>query len=147
MRSFLVKINALVRYWNWRDDGTSPGVVLPPSPNAALTGGILAVPSNGVVGTESPHPMLCFQHGGSEACEAVNRKHGFTCPKCSNIPICRNDTPENLQTWCPVCAQYHVNVKPQIMAMGPNRRGMCEITEDSQASNARPDAGREKGSP
>jgi hypothetical protein len=52
--------------------------------NAALTGGVLAVPSNGVIGTESPHPMLCFQHGGSEACEAENCKHGFTCPKCSN---------------------------------------------------------------
>ncbi len=51
--------------------------------NAALTGGE-AVPSNGVVGTEHPHPMLCFQHGGSEACEAVNRQHGFSCPKCSN---------------------------------------------------------------
>jgi len=49
-------------------------------PNVALTGGE-AVPSNGVVGTEHPHPMLCFQHGGSEACEAVNRQHGFTCPK------------------------------------------------------------------
>ena len=35
---------------------------------------------------ERPHPMLCFQHGGSEACEAENRKHGFTCPKCSNAP-------------------------------------------------------------
>jgi len=32
---------------------------------------------------EHPHPMLCFQHGGSEACEAENRKHGFTCPVCA----------------------------------------------------------------
>lgn len=56
-----------------------------PTANAALTGGE-AVPSNGVIGTEHPHPMLCFQHGGSEACEAVNRQHGFTCPKCFNAP-------------------------------------------------------------
>jgi hypothetical protein len=31
---------------------------------------------------EEPHPMLCFEHGGSEGCEAVNEEHGFTCPKC-----------------------------------------------------------------
>lgn len=31
-----------------------------------------------------PVPMLCFQHGGSEACEAENKKNGFTCPKCEN---------------------------------------------------------------
>ena len=53
--------------------------------NAALTGADEGgVPCSGLVGTEHPHPMLCFQHGGSEACEAENRKHGFTCPKCSN---------------------------------------------------------------
>jgi len=51
--------------------------------NAAITGAE-GVPCSGLVGTEHPHPMLCFQHGGSEACEAENRKHGFTCPKCSN---------------------------------------------------------------
>jgi transcription elongation factor Elf1 len=28
--------------------------------------------------------MFCVQHGGSPACEDVNRKYGFTCPKCSN---------------------------------------------------------------
>ncbi len=65
-----------------------------------------------------------------------------------NIPICRNAAPENFQTWCPVCGKYHVS--PHIMVMGPNRRGMCEITEDSQASNAggerpmKPQEGRSK---
>jgi hypothetical protein len=34
--------------------------------------------------SESQHPMLCFQHGGSEACEAENKAYGFTCPKCDN---------------------------------------------------------------
>jgi len=29
-----------------------------------------------------PVPMLCFAHGGSEACEVSNAKNGFTCPKC-----------------------------------------------------------------
>jgi len=54
--------------------------------NAAITGAE-GVPCSGLVGTEHPHPMLCFQHGGSEACEAENRKYGFTCPKCSNNVI------------------------------------------------------------
>lgn len=31
---------------------------------------------------ESPHPMLCVQHGGSPACEEENRRHGFPCPRC-----------------------------------------------------------------
>lgn len=31
---------------------------------------------------EGPHPMQCFQHGGSSACEELNAKHGMTCPKC-----------------------------------------------------------------
>lgn len=31
---------------------------------------------------EEPHPMLCFQHGGSSACEDSNEKYGFDCPKC-----------------------------------------------------------------
>jgi len=69
-----------LRYWiarAKRDEKT---------PNAAVTGAE-GVPCSGLVGTEHPHPMLCFQHGGSEACEAENRKHGFTCPKCSNKEI------------------------------------------------------------
>jgi len=32
--------------------------------------------------TENPHPMFCFQHGGSEACEETNEREGFSCPKC-----------------------------------------------------------------
>lgn len=31
---------------------------------------------------ELPHPMLCFQHGGSKGCERVNDEFGFTCPEC-----------------------------------------------------------------
>ncbi len=31
---------------------------------------------------EKPHPMFCVQHGGSPACEKVNEKHGFICPRC-----------------------------------------------------------------
>ena len=31
---------------------------------------------------EKTVPMLCFQHGGSEACEESNKKFGFICPKC-----------------------------------------------------------------
>lgn len=31
---------------------------------------------------EEPHPMLCFQHGGSSACEDANTKNGMMCPKC-----------------------------------------------------------------
>lgn len=31
---------------------------------------------------EYPHPMLCFQHGGSVGCEKINEAHGFICPKC-----------------------------------------------------------------
>lgn len=31
---------------------------------------------------ETPHPMLCFDHGGSQACEVTNRAHGFNCPRC-----------------------------------------------------------------
>ena len=31
---------------------------------------------------EKPHPMLCFSHGGSEACENINKQYGFICPKC-----------------------------------------------------------------
>jgi hypothetical protein len=30
-----------------------------------------------------PHSYLCFAHGGSAACEAMNRRLGFTCPKCT----------------------------------------------------------------
>jgi hypothetical protein len=30
-----------------------------------------------------PHSYLCFEHGGSAACEAMNRRLGFTCPKCT----------------------------------------------------------------
>jgi hypothetical protein len=55
--------------------------------NASVRGGAAAPYPARSVGTEPPHPMLCFQHGGSEACEAENRKHGFTCPKCSNKRI------------------------------------------------------------
>ena len=29
MRVFLYKIHGLIQYWNWRDDGDEPGVVLP----------------------------------------------------------------------------------------------------------------------
>lgn len=36
----------------------------------------------GIKENEKPHPMLCFSHGGSGACEEVNKRHGFTCPKC-----------------------------------------------------------------
>lgn len=32
---------------------------------------------------EPPHNMLCVQHGGSAACEEVNKQFGFTCPKCA----------------------------------------------------------------
>ena len=32
---------------------------------------------------EEPHPMFCFSHGGSEACEATNKQYGFTCPRCN----------------------------------------------------------------
>jgi len=32
--------------------------------------------------SEEPHPMLCFQHGGSSACEEANARNGLTCPKC-----------------------------------------------------------------
>jgi len=42
--------------------------------------------SNGlktVIITEDPHPMYCFKHGGSAACEEVNKKNGFKCPKCT----------------------------------------------------------------
>jgi hypothetical protein len=42
---------------------------------------------NGIVNyfsVEKTVPMLCFQHGGSEACEEQNKKFGFICPKCSN---------------------------------------------------------------
>lgn len=38
---------------------------------------------------EKPHPMLCFQHGGSGACEDSNRHHGFICPKCEET-LCAN---------------------------------------------------------
>jgi len=31
---------------------------------------------------EEPHPMFCFSHGGSEACEAKNKQYSFTCPRC-----------------------------------------------------------------
>lgn len=31
---------------------------------------------------EFPHAYLCFQHGGSEACEKENYRLGFCCPKC-----------------------------------------------------------------
>jgi len=72
---------------NYSPEGT--GSVNPPLPPALIIQPVqtIAVPSNGVVGTESPHPMLCVQHGGSEACEAENRKHGFICPKCSTQPV------------------------------------------------------------
>jgi hypothetical protein len=36
--------------------------------------------------SEGPHPMFCFAHGGSAACEAVNAKHRFVCPKCETDP-------------------------------------------------------------
>ena len=82
-------VSAIREHLGWNDDNALREMIRTGKsvnkPNAALTGGE-AVPSNGVVGTESPHPMLCFQHGGSEACEAENHKHGFTCPKCSNAP-------------------------------------------------------------
>ena len=32
---------------------------------------------------EEPHPHLCFEHGGSLACEEHNEKHGFQCPRCA----------------------------------------------------------------
>ena len=28
--------------------------------------------------------MLCFAHGGSEACEEENKKNGLICPKCAS---------------------------------------------------------------
>ena len=40
---------------------------------------------NGIVNyfsVEKTVPMLCFQHGGSEACVESNKKFGFICPKC-----------------------------------------------------------------
>jgi len=36
---------------------------------------------------EFPHAYLCFQHGGSEACEKSNLRLGYQCPKCSNAPL------------------------------------------------------------
>jgi hypothetical protein len=36
---------------------------------------------------ESPHPHYCFEHGGSEACEEHNAKHGFVCPRCEVIEL------------------------------------------------------------
>jgi hypothetical protein len=31
---------------------------------------------------EENYPMLCIQHGGSVACEEINKKYGHKCPKC-----------------------------------------------------------------
>lgn len=33
-------------------------------------------------GDDVPHPMLCFEHGGSGACEKHNKSNGFVCPTC-----------------------------------------------------------------
>jgi len=43
-----------------------------------------------------PHSYLCFAHGGSAACEAMNRRLGFTCPKCTkpNDPAVARQSPE-----------------------------------------------------
>lgn len=32
---------------------------------------------------EEPHPMLCFEHGGSDSGEYLNKQRGFVCPKCA----------------------------------------------------------------
>jgi putative hemolysin len=80
----------MVSLESYSPEGTgSAAPVTPPLPPALIVQPVqtIAVPSNGVVGTESPHSMLCVQHGGSEACEAENRKHGFICPKCSTQPV------------------------------------------------------------
>jgi len=34
---------------------------------------------------ESPHPLLCFQHGGGPKCDEINKQHGFICPKCEKF--------------------------------------------------------------
>jgi len=49
---------------------------------------------NGIVNyfsVEKTVPMLCFQHGGSEACEEQNKKFGFICPKCFNENLKNED--------------------------------------------------------
>jgi hypothetical protein len=36
-----------------------------------------------------PHPYLCFACGGSAACEAMNRRYGYVCPKCGYEHTCQ----------------------------------------------------------
>ena len=40
---------------------------------------------------EKTVPMLCLQHGGSEACEESNKKFGFICPKCHSEKLNENN--------------------------------------------------------
>jgi len=98
-------------------------------PNTALTGAE-GVPCSGLVGTEHPRPMLCFQHGGSEACEAENGKHGFTRPKCSNAgsnepSLCRHcGSAERLidgQTKCSACEITDMRLGSGLSAAGKTR--------------------------
>ena len=48
----------------------------------------ISTPKNAPDVTESPHPMLCVQHGGCQAGEQTNKVCGFTCPKCEEKPVC-----------------------------------------------------------
>ncbi|MBE3101237.1 MAG: hypothetical protein IMZ47_03085 [Firmicutes bacterium] len=36
---------------------------------------------------EGIHPYFCVQHGGSDACERLNKKNGLTCPECDQNAI------------------------------------------------------------
>lgn len=60
---------------------------------------------------EKPHPHLCFEHGGSLACEEHNAKHGFQCPKCKaaateqldTLMECMSCGAETKADTCPKC--------------------------------------------
>lgn len=54
---------------------------------------------------ETPHPYLCFAHGGSEVCEESNKEDGFDCPKCTKEekePIELSGGLEYVLTVCPL---------------------------------------------
>ena len=87
-------------------------------------------PSSGFAAQYDPEPSPVQCDSGQRARRALQANE-----QVSRVSAAPELTPENFRTRCPVCARYHVSPSPRIMVMGPNRRGMCEITEDSQASN------------
>lgn len=64
------------------DQVEEPEVQEEPLPLEQATLPPILIPDYDFDDPEDPHPMPCFQHGGSSACEELNAEHEMTCPKC-----------------------------------------------------------------